>query len=98
MITYPVAFLCSLVVAAALTYVVREQALARGLLDQARSSRKIHTRPTPRLGGLAIVLGFFAPLVALFLVDSGVGWNFRTDRPLVAGLFGGGLIIAGLGL
>ncbi|RKH12138.1 undecaprenyl/decaprenyl-phosphate alpha-N-acetylglucosaminyl 1-phosphate transferase [Corallococcus sp. CA053C] len=98
MITFFVAFLVSLVVALALTWVVRERALAWGWLDQANSSRKVHVRPIPRLGGIGIVGGFFAPLCALFLVDSGVGLQFRAQTELIVGLFIGGALIAALGL
>jgi UDP-GlcNAc:undecaprenyl-phosphate/decaprenyl-phosphate GlcNAc-1-phosphate transferase len=98
MITYLVTFLVALMVALVLTLVVRNRALAWGLLDQANSSRKVHVRPIPRLGGIGMVGGFFAPLCALFLVDSGVGHHFRSHTALVWGLFGGGLVVAALGL
>jgi len=98
MITFFVAFLVSLMVALGLTYVVRNQALAWGWLDQANSSRKVHVRPIPRLGGIGIVAGFFTPLCALFLVDSGVGHHFRLHTELITGLFTGGAAIAALGL
>ncbi|MDY7226990.1 MraY family glycosyltransferase [Hyalangium rubrum] len=98
MITFLVTFLVSLMVSLGLTLVVRNRALAWGWVDQANSSRKVHVRPIPRLGGVAIVAGFFAPLCALFLVDSGVGSLFRSHDQLVWGLFGGGATIAVLGL
>ncbi|MFL5353818.1 MraY family glycosyltransferase [Archangium sp.] len=98
MITYLVAFLVALMVAVVFTLVVRNRALAWGLLDQANSSRKVHARPIPRLGGIGIVGGFFAPLCALFVVDSAVGNQFRAQTALVWGLFGGGLGVAVLGL
>jgi UDP-GlcNAc:undecaprenyl-phosphate GlcNAc-1-phosphate transferase len=98
MISFWVAFLCALVVGAALTLVVRNRALHYGWLDRASSSRKIHRQPIPRLGGVAIVGGFFAPLAALLLVDSSVGLTFRENPRTVWGLFLGGLLIALLGL
>jgi UDP-GlcNAc:undecaprenyl-phosphate GlcNAc-1-phosphate transferase len=98
MITFLVTFLVSLMVSLGLTVVVRNRALAWGWVDQANSSRKVHARPIPRLGGIAIVSGFFAPLCALFLVDSGVGLLFRSYQELVWGLFCGGAAIAVLGL
>lgn len=98
MITFFVAFLTSLVVGAVLTLVVRNRAHAYGWFDQAKSSRKIHARPVPRLGGVAIVGGFFAPLCALMLVDSGVGTAFFMQDKLALGLFAGGITIAFLGL
>lgn len=98
MITFLVTFLVALMVALVLTLVVRNRALAWGWVDQANSSRKVHVRPIPRLGGIAIVSGFFAPLCALFFVDSGVGSLFRWHQELVWGLFTGGVAIATLGL
>ncbi len=98
MVTYFVAFLCALAVSTVLTVFVRNVAVERGWVDQARSSRKIHLKPIPRLGGVAIVLGFFAPLTALLLVDSGVGYTFKLHPELIVGLFTGGLAIAALGL
>jgi UDP-GlcNAc:undecaprenyl-phosphate GlcNAc-1-phosphate transferase len=50
------------------------------------------------LGGVAIVCGFYAPLVGLLLVDSGVGLQYRQHPELILGLFGGGLVVAALGL
>jgi UDP-GlcNAc:undecaprenyl-phosphate/decaprenyl-phosphate GlcNAc-1-phosphate transferase len=98
MITFFVAFLTSLVVGAVLTLIVRNRAHAYGWFDQAKSSRKIHARPVPRLGGVAIVGGFFAPLCALMLVDSGVGTAFYMQDQLALGLFAGGITVAFLGL
>jgi UDP-GlcNAc:undecaprenyl-phosphate GlcNAc-1-phosphate transferase len=98
MITYLVTFLVSLMVGVVATLGVRNRAFAYGWLDQAKNSRKVHEKPVPRLGGVAIVCGFFAPLVALLWVDSGVGHLFRSQQTLVLGLFAGGLAIAVLGL
>ena len=93
-----VAFLASTVTAAALTPAVRELAHRFGFLDHALCSRKIHGKPIPRLGGVAIVIAFFAPLAALFFVNSAVGGRFYADPLRALGLFGGGLAIALLGL
>ena len=98
MITNFVAFLVALTVAAVLTVVVRNRAVKYGWYDQAKSSRKVHVRPVPRLGGLAIVLAFGAPITALLFVDSGVGLIFRQQRDLILGLYAGGFAIAALGL
>lgn len=98
MITYFVAFLCSLMVGATLTLVVRNRAYRFGWVDRVRSSRNVHQRPIPRLGGIAIVGGFCAPLIGLLVVDSSVGQMFRASPSLIAGLFVGGMAIAGLGL
>jgi UDP-GlcNAc:undecaprenyl-phosphate GlcNAc-1-phosphate transferase len=96
--TAAVAFLLSMVCGIFLTPLVRRMAHRFGLLDHARSSRKIHGRPIPRLGGIAIVLAFFAPLVALLLFQTEVGHLFLAERDHVIGLFAGGIVIALLGL
>ena len=98
MVTYAVAFLVALMVGAVLTLLVRNQAMQLGWFDQARSTRKVHARPVPRLGGIAIVVAFFAPLTALLVVDSGVGRQFLANRDLVLALFLGGSTIALLGI
>ena len=98
MVTYAVAFLVALMVGAVLTLLVRNQAMQFGWYDQARSTRKVHARPVPRLGGIAIVVAFFTPLTALLVVDSGVGRQFLANRDLVLALFLGGSAIALLGI
>ena len=98
MTTYLVAFLCAVTVSTFLTLLVRNRALKYGWVDQAKTSRKIHEAPVPRLGGIAIVGGFFAPLAALSLVDSSVGRIFYSNTDLVSGLFCCGISTAFLGL
>ncbi len=98
MITNFVAFIVALIVAALLTVIVRSLAVKYGWYDQAKSSRKVHARPIPRLGGVAIVLAFNATITALLVVDSGVAFIFRQERDLILGLYLGGFAIAALGL
>ena len=92
-----VAFLASTAAAAALTPFIRSVAHRWGFLDHALSSRKVHGRPIPRLGGVAIVCAFFAPLAALYFVNSEVGRRFYAEPHHALGLFIGGAIIAALG-
>jgi UDP-GlcNAc:undecaprenyl-phosphate/decaprenyl-phosphate GlcNAc-1-phosphate transferase len=96
--TAAVAFVSAMLVGAALTQVVRDAALRLGLLDYGLTSRKVHGRAIPRLGGVAIVVAFLAPLAALFFVNSGVGQQFWSDAQSALALFAGGLAIASLGL
>src|SRR5579871_3685540 len=93
-----VAFILSILTGTILTPLVRRLAHQIGALDHALSSRKIHGRPIPRLGGLAIVLAFYAPLVGLLLFHSGVSQMFLAEREKVIGLFVGGVAIALLGV
>jgi UDP-GlcNAc:undecaprenyl-phosphate GlcNAc-1-phosphate transferase len=96
--TAAVAFILSMLCGTFLTPLVRRLAYRFGALDHARSSRKIHGHPIPRLGGIAIVVAFYVPMVALLLFHGGVGLLFLSEREHVIGLFAGGLIIALLGL
>src|SRR3954447_26211089 len=96
--TAAVAFILSMLCGTLLTPLVRTMAYRMGALDHALSSRKIHGRPVPRLGGIAIVLAFYAPLVALLLFHTEVGQLCLAERDHVIGLFAGGVVIALLGL
>ncbi len=96
--TASVAFISATLAAAILTPLARELAHRSGLLDHALTSRKIHGKPIPRLGGIAIVLAFYAPLVALLFVNSDVGGRFYAHPEKAFGLFAGGLAIAALGV
>ena len=96
--TAVVAFILSMLCGTILTPIVRRLAHRFGALDHARSSRKIHGKPIPRLGGIAIVIAFYAPLVGLLIFQTEVGQLFLAEREHVIGLFVGGLAIALLGL
>ncbi|WP_394821308.1 MraY family glycosyltransferase [Pendulispora albinea] len=76
---------------------MRRLALAVGAVDEP-TARRVHTRRIPRLGGMAIVLGFFVPLVALYALDTQSARILFLQPRIVGGLVVGSLIIAGLGL
>jgi len=97
MLSFAVAFLVSLVVAAIATPVVLKVALARSLYDLP-DERKVHTRPIPRLGGVAIVLAFFAPVTGLLIFDAGASVALTQSTAQVIGLYVGGLLIAAIGV
>ncbi|MFJ3521365.1 glycosyltransferase family 4 protein [Pseudomonas sp. NPDC090203] len=73
----------------AMTYWLRRYALHKSLLD-IPNGRSSHTVPTPRGGGVAIVVSYLGALVALY--GSGeLGFS------IFMALFGAGLLIAALG-
>jgi UDP-GlcNAc:undecaprenyl-phosphate GlcNAc-1-phosphate transferase len=96
--TAGVAFVLACLVSALLTPFVRRFALARGLFDDQVLARKIHGRPVPRLGGVAIAAGFYVPLLALLLQASSVGQMFYKNMRMSVAFLLGGLVICGLGL
>lgn len=75
--------------ALALTWVLRRYALARSLLDipNARSS---HSLPTPRGGGVAIVLSFLVALIIMLV-------QRPQDSSSILALGGAGIVVAILG-
>lgn len=77
------------VLALSLTWVLRRYALLRNVLDipNARSS---HSVPTPRGGGVAIVVSFLVGLL-LLAIEGGVPWS------VAWALVGAGLLVAILG-
>ncbi len=86
----------SLVVAAAVTPLVRWAARRAGVVDTP-GGRRVHTRVIPRLGGVAVVVGFYAPLIALAFTQSDVAEMFFADPSRLVGLLVGGVMIASLG-
>lgn len=78
----PVVFVLALL----LTWLLRRYALLRNVLD-VPNQRSSHTRPTPRGGGLAIVLGFSLAVLALYfagLLPLQSLWAFLGGGSLVA--------------
>lgn len=73
-----------------LTALLRRYALARSLLD-VPNARSSHSLPTPRGGGVAIVVAFLAGLCQAFFFGMGVAVE------LFYALLGAGLVIALLG-
>ncbi len=92
-----VAFFVSLLVATVLTPLVLRLASTRGLFDLP-DGRKVHSRLIPRLGGIAIVVAFFTPLVGLLVVEAGLTTQLTQSNTQLIGLFVGGLLVAALGL
>jgi UDP-GlcNAc:undecaprenyl-phosphate GlcNAc-1-phosphate transferase len=92
------AFLLSTIVAAILTPIIRRLAIRNGLLDHAIEARKIHGKPIPRLGGIAIVAAFYVPLIGMAIYATAVGQLFYAQMKSAAALMVGGLVIACLGV
>ncbi len=107
-----IAFLQTVVVAAVLTPVARALAPRLGMVDRPTLDRKIHDRPLPRAGGLAIYGAFWGCLLADALVAAYVvpelEWlpdqvrvlagNMGLKLVQLAGIAAGALIVFGLGV
>lgn len=71
---YAFIFAVGLVVTLVVTPLVRRFALKRGLVDYP-GGRKVHTKPIPRLGGVAIFAGVMAAVGVEAFGEAFVGWN-----------------------
>ncbi len=62
------------------------------------NARKVHARPTPRLGGVAVVLGFCLPWAALYLLRNPVSLAFQNYETLFGTLILGVFAMLALGI
>lgn len=99
MLTYLVAFLCAGLVAAIATPLVARLAHRVDAIDLPGEARKIHQRAIPRIGGIAVVLGFFAPIIGLAIYSNRISWLlYGSDARMVSSLVAGSLGIVALGV
>lgn len=96
--TYIVACCLALVVSAIVTPFVAWLACKKGWLDQPDQVRKVHQHAVPRIGGIAVILAFFAPILGLAIYENDVSDLLYSDQGLVVGLSLGALSIAALGI
>lgn len=88
-----VIFGVAVVVAWSSTIFVKRLAERIGCIDHP-TDRKLHTKGTPRLGGLAIILGFGTSLLLLPLDSHAADFVAKNSRYLFAVLSSGSIIIA----
>ena len=91
------ALVVALLVVAAATPVVRLLALRLGAVALP-GGRHVHQTTMPRLGGLAICVGFFAPLAVLYVTSPEVAVMFRAIPTRMLGLFVGGVAMCVVGV
>jgi UDP-GlcNAc:undecaprenyl-phosphate GlcNAc-1-phosphate transferase len=84
--SYVILFTSSLLLSLVLTPFVRRKAIEWGAIDLPDNGRRIHLRPTPRLGGVAIYLSFILTLLAVPLLGNLVSTSFRENLPKLAAL------------
>jgi len=95
--TFLIAFALAFFAGIALTWVVRNLAIRWRLYDAA-GGRKIHQRPIPRLGGMAVAAAFFLPIVGLAIWSNDISTALFKEHELLISLLGGGSLILALGI
>lgn len=98
MLTYVVAFILSGVTSYVLTPILREFALRHGVVDAPTQARKVHAVPIPRIGGVAIAVAFFVPVLALVAWDNKISAAYYSQAGPVIGLLVGSFAMVALGL
>ncbi len=96
---YFISFILAFIVAFSATPIVKSLAFRVGAVDIPKDNRRMHKQPIARLGGLAIVTGFFISL--LFSVISSnffhMGTSINFDLRFI-GMVAGSLIIVVMGV
>ncbi|MEL6341919.1 MAG: MraY family glycosyltransferase [Myxococcota bacterium] len=96
--TYIIAFAISLLASVILTRFIRDLALRFSLVDAPAGGRKIHRRPIPRLGGIAIIIAFALPLIGLAVWDNRLSTQLFAEHDLLWALVAGGGVIFATGI
>lgn len=82
--TYVLLFSVALISSLFLTPLIRRLCQRRGWCDQPEDDRRLHEKPTPRLGGAPIVASLGLAMASLFLLDNAVTQQlFEAPRELV---------------
>jgi UDP-GlcNAc:undecaprenyl-phosphate GlcNAc-1-phosphate transferase len=95
---YLIIFAASLVVSAVMSRLVRDVANARGWAIAPGSSRHMHMKPVPRLGGIAILGSVVLVVTAAAIACKVFHWSYFFPSSTFLGLLGPTLVIFGLGL
>jgi UDP-GlcNAc:undecaprenyl-phosphate/decaprenyl-phosphate GlcNAc-1-phosphate transferase len=98
LLTYMTVFVISLSLSFLFTPLVRNAARRIGLVDKPSEQRQVHTIPTPRVGGVAIVAAFFLSLISAYYLNDLVTQSLREGWSQLARLVAPCLAIFVLGL
>lgn len=98
-----ITFVLAFVACALITPLVIRMAVALGHFDVPDKDRRVHTEPTPRIGGIAIFVSFMLALFTTLnvaLSNNNVIVQYLSDHDLarVIGLLFGGTLMMGVGL
>ena len=95
--TYLGTFILSMLIAAVATPAVVLLAKRLGAMDKP-GGRKTHSKATPRLGGLAVSLGFLVPLVAIWFLGNHISILLHGDSFRLLMVLAAAMIVLALGV
>ena len=95
--TYLVVLILSAITSFLMTPWARSLAFKIGAVDLP-NSRKVHTGAMPRLGGVAVIIGFLACWIGFYLVDNRISEAFQNYEKRLLGLLFGTLVMLALGI
>jgi len=93
-----IVFVAALLISATLTRWVRDFAIARGWYSAPNSDRHVHTRPIPRLGGVAIFLTLWCMVLAAHWIPGHFGIREYLLPHATVKILGAATIVFVLGL
>ncbi len=96
--TFLVAFALAFFAGIAFTWLIRNLAIKWKLYDEPAGGRKIHQRPVPRLGGIAVAAACSVPIIGLALWSNDISSALYSEPGLLISLLGGGTLILTLGI
>jgi UDP-GlcNAc:undecaprenyl-phosphate/decaprenyl-phosphate GlcNAc-1-phosphate transferase len=96
LLTLLLIFAAALIFSTILTYVARWLGVRLGALD-VPMERKVHTKPIPRIGGLAVFVSFVATIAIMNAFSTQVSEFFSFDQRTALGFYGA-LVVFGCGL
>lgn len=94
--SYIAVFVAALVVSVLLTPLMRWVGLRLGAVS-GTGGRHVHARVIPRLGGVALAVGWSLPLLLLFAVDDFAITSLNHSHGQLFGAVFGGLVLCGVG-
>jgi UDP-GlcNAc:undecaprenyl-phosphate GlcNAc-1-phosphate transferase len=97
LISAPLSFLVACLVAALMTPLIVRLGTRARLVDET-GGLKVHERPVPRVGGIAIACGFFAPLMLVFALGADVTTFFEPEPKKLVAFLTGAVVIFLLGV
>ena len=84
MVTFLAAFVAAFLLSLLGTRYVRGWAVGAGILDRPDGVRKLHSRPVPRVGGIAIYVALATVLIAVLFVPGAQPYGYLPVRALIA--------------